>query len=246
MAGLEIGHALQRLGREPLADEPLPVPTDLRVLVAERLDGLAPQTRELLLWCAAMAHPTVASLLGLGDGDATRSALDEALAAGVVECEGDRIRFVHPLLASVPYAGLTPDARRRLHLRLAAAVTDSEEHARHAALGSDQPNEVIAAALEQAALRAGRRGSSDAAAELAELAVARTPLEEVLQLQRRRFDAADYLFHLGDPARARAMTVAGVDLTRQVALECEACCCWPGSPTGPRATADPAPGARRQ
>jgi DNA-binding CsgD family transcriptional regulator len=213
MAGLEIGQALQRLGAEPPADEPLPVPTDLRVLVADRLDSLAPQTRDLLLLCAALAHPTVEMLLGFGDPDLHRRGLDEALAAGVVECEGNRIRFVHPLLASVPYAGLTPDARRRLHLRLAAVVSDPEEHARHAALGCEQTDEAIAAALEQAARRAGRRGSPDAAAELAQLAVARTPVEEVLHLQSRRFDAADYLFHLGDPARARAMAVAGVDLT---------------------------------
>jgi DNA-binding CsgD family transcriptional regulator len=212
MAGLEIGQALQRLGREPPADEPLPVPTDLRVLVADRLDVLSPQTRDLLLLCAALAHPTVETLLTLGNADLHRRGLDEALAAGVVECDGDRIRFVHPLLASVPYAGLTPDARRRLHLRLAAVVSDPEEQARHAALGSDQTDEAIAAALEQAARRAGRRGSPDAAADLAELAVARTPYDEVLNLQRRRFDAADYLFHLGDPARARAMAMAGVDL----------------------------------
>ncbi len=212
MAGLEIGQALQRLGREPPADEPLPVPTDLRVLVAERLDVLAPLTRELLLLCAALAHPTVETLVGLGDPELYRRALDQALAAGVVECDGERVRFVHPLLASVPYAGLTPEARRRLHLRLAAVVSDPEEHARHAALGSEEADEVIAATLEEAARRASRRGSTDAAAELAELAVARTPLEEVLHLQRRRFDAADYLFHLGDPARARAMALAGVDL----------------------------------
>jgi DNA-binding CsgD family transcriptional regulator len=213
MSCLEIGRALQRLGREPLPGEPLPVPTDLRVLVAQRLHGLAPQTRDLLLLCAALARPTVDVLVRLADSQADSLALDEALAAGVVEVDGDRIRFVHPLLASVPYAGLTPDARRAVHRRLAAVVTAPEEQARHAALSSDQPDAAIAAVLEQAAHRASGRGSPDAAAELAELAVARTPPGEAVDSQRRRFDAADYLFHLGDPARARQLVLAGLDLT---------------------------------
>jgi DNA-binding CsgD family transcriptional regulator len=212
MACLEIGRALQRLGREPLPTEPLPVPTDLRILVAERLGGLGPDTRELLLLCAALAHPTVGMLMRLGKPTA-EVALAEALNAGIVECDGDRVRFVHPLLASVPYAGLTGDARRQLHLRLADAVTDPEEQARHAALGSEQPDATVAAALEAAADRAGTRGSPDTAAELAELAVARTPADQPIDLQRRQFDAADYLFHLGDPARARELVVAGIALT---------------------------------
>jgi DNA-binding CsgD family transcriptional regulator len=213
MSCLEIGRALQRLGREPLPGEPLPVPTDLRVLVAQRLHGLAPRTRDLLLLCAALARPTVDVLATLADSHGDGLGLDEALAAGVVEVDGDRIRFVHPLLASVPYAGLTPETRRALHLRLAAVVTDPEEHARHAALSSDQPDAAVAAVLEQAAHRASGRGSPEAAAELAELAVARTPPVDAVDSQRRRFDAADYLFHLGDPPRARQMAMAGLDLT---------------------------------
>jgi DNA-binding CsgD family transcriptional regulator len=203
---------LQRLGREPHPDEPLPVPTDLRVLVTQRLQGLAPGTRDLLLVCAALAHPTVEQVLGIGHRQETAVALAEAVAAGVLECDGERIRFVHPLLASVPYAGLTPDARRAVHRRLCAVVGDPEEQARHAALSSDAPDSATAAALEQAASRASRRGNVEAAAELAELAVGCTPAEEPADLERRRFDAADYLFHLGDPGRARAMTAAGLEL----------------------------------
>src|SRR5260370_28276590 len=44
MMFLEMARALQRRGREPDAGEPLPVPADLRLLVAERLRGLSPQT----------------------------------------------------------------------------------------------------------------------------------------------------------------------------------------------------------
>ena len=40
MMSVEMGRALQRRGREPVADEPLPVPADLKVLVTERLRGV--------------------------------------------------------------------------------------------------------------------------------------------------------------------------------------------------------------
>ena len=43
MICLEMARALQRRGDEPAADEPLPVPLDLRTLVTERLAGLPPR-----------------------------------------------------------------------------------------------------------------------------------------------------------------------------------------------------------
>lgn len=211
MMCLEMARALQRRGREPAAGEPLPVPADLRVLVTERLRGLSEGARQLLLLTAALAQPTVPVVAAaVGDpGDAERS-LNEVLEAGLVELDGERVRFTHPLIASIPYAGLTPDARRRLHQRLAAAVTDPEEHARHAALAGTEPSSAVAAALDTAARRARARGSIDAAAELAELAVARTPASEPDELLRRTVDAAQCRFLLGDVARARALLGGGL------------------------------------
>lgn len=213
MASLEIGRALQRLGRAPLPGEPLPVPTDLRALVADRLRDLRADTRELLLTCAAVAQPTVALLLTAGDEDVMCRALEEAQQARVLTIDGARVRFTHPLLASVPYADLTPDARRRLHLRLAGIVSEPEEHARHAALSADGPDATVAAALEAAAQHASDRGSASAGAELAELAVSRTPPDLVGDLQRRRFDAAERIFRMGEPTRAWDMALSGLKLT---------------------------------
>ena len=96
------------------------------------------------------------------------------MAAGVLEVDGERVRFTHPLIASIPYADLSLAARRALHERLARTVTDLEERARHAALGSVGPSSAVAAALDSAARHARRRGSIDAAAELAQLALSRT------------------------------------------------------------------------
>jgi len=212
MMCLEMARALQRRGAEPSASDPLPVPADLRVLVTERLRGLAPQTREVLLITAALAQPTVAAVAAaVGDAAATARCLEEAIAAGVLEVDGDRVRFAHPLIASIPYEDLSLPARRALHERLATTSTDLEERARHAALGSDEPSSVIAAALDAAARQARRRGSIDAAAELAQLALSRTPASDSGDQLRRTADAARYLFLLGDPARARALLAVGLD-----------------------------------
>ncbi len=211
MMFLEMARAMQRRGREPNADEPLPVPADLRSLVTERLQGLTPQTRQLLLVTAALAQPTVSGVASaIGDAGEYRRSLAEALDAGVLEVDGQRLRFAHPLIASIPYEDLTTDARRLLHQRLAQTVTDPEQHARHAALGADEASASAAAALDVAAQHARARGSLDSAAELAELAVAMTPATEDRNLLSRTVAAAEYLFLLGDTARARTVVTAGL------------------------------------
>jgi hypothetical protein len=211
MMFLEMARALRRRGREPEPGEPLPVPADLRMLVTDRLRGLSAQTRHLLLVTAALAQPTVNGVASvIGDADECSRALAEALDAGVLELDGQRLRFAHPLIASVPYEDLTPEARRRLHERLAQTVADPEQHARHAALGAAQASAPVAAALDVAAQSARSRGSLDSAAELAELAMAATPADERGDLLRRAVAAADYLFRLGDAARARAVVTAGL------------------------------------
>ena len=107
MMCLEMARALRRRGAEPAASEPLPVPADLRVLVTERLHGLAPATREALLLTAALAQPTVTAVAAaVGDAGQAARCLAEAVAAGVVEVDGERVRFTHPLIASIPLADL--------------------------------------------------------------------------------------------------------------------------------------------
>lgn len=213
MMCLEMARALQRRGAGSSASDPLPVPADFKVLVTERLRGLAPLTREALLLTAALAQPTVTAVAAaVGDAAAAAGCLREAVAAGVLEVDGERVRFTHPLIASIPYADLSLAARRALHERLARTVTDPEERARHAALGSDEPSSVVAAALDAAARHARRRGSIDAAAELAQLALGRTAASDQDRL-RRTVDAARYHFLLGDPAAARELLAGAIDAT---------------------------------
>ena len=212
MMFLELARAIQRRGREPHPDEPLPVPADLRSLVTERLRGLRPQTRYLLLVTAALAHSTVGGVAAaIGDADECQRGLSEAVEAGVLELDGQRLRFAHPLIASIPYEDLEPPARRQLHERLAQTVTDPEQHARHAALGTAHASASVAAALEVAARHARSRGSLESAAELAALAMTMTPASDPEDLLRRTTSAAEYLFLLGDPTRARTVVTAGLE-----------------------------------
>lgn len=211
MMFLEMARALQRRGQEPSAGEPLPVPADLRLLVTDRLRGLSAQARRLLLVTAALAHPTVSMVASvIGNAEEYRRALAEALDADVLELQGQRLRFTHPLIASIPYEDLAPEDRRSLHERLAQTVTDPEQHARHAALGAAEASASVAAELDAAARHARSRGSLDSAAELAELAMTATPAGERDDQLRRAVAAAEYLFLLGDQTRARAVVTTSL------------------------------------
>jgi DNA-binding CsgD family transcriptional regulator len=174
----------------------LPVPEDRTRLVEQRLAELPDDTREALVIAAALPRPTVALVT-----DDPR-ALEPAVVAQVVQIEDDRIRFTHPLLASVLYVGLDDEERRMLHRRLADRVSSSEERARHLALAADGPDPDVAATLEQAAADARGRGASAAAAELGELCRRLTPADAQADIQRRTIGAAHYCFAAGDDRRA--------------------------------------------
>ena len=69
----------------------------------------------------------------------------------MVELDGDRIRFTHPLLAPASYVAMPLHRRRRLHRRLAELDVDLEERARHLAIAATGPGRGCAAALDAAA-----------------------------------------------------------------------------------------------
>jgi len=199
---LEIARMLCQSAEEPEPGDPLPVPADLRDLLRARIAQLPQRSAEVLLGAAALARPTVAVLeRAFPDAD---DAMAGAVAAGVVETEGDRVRFTHPLFGSVHYESAPRRAREMIHAQLAAVVDGREERARHRALASDEPKEAVAAELEGAAREAYRRGALAAAAELAELSLARTERESGRSVQRALL-AAELDFALGQPSHARAL-----------------------------------------
>ena len=202
---LELGRAVVRRGHRLGSEEALPVPDSLREVVRERLSALGPPARAALLAASALARPTPALVYAAGGNPSDHGGLADAVEAGVIEIEGDRVRLTHPLLASVAYTDSTADERRRLHGRLAELVDDPEERARHLALAARGPDDQVAAALDEAARRAAARGAPEVAAALAEQAAQFTPVDRAEDVRRRRFEAGDHYFVAGDMLRAREL-----------------------------------------
>jgi DNA-binding CsgD family transcriptional regulator len=202
---LELASALQRRGGTLAPGEELPIPSDLGELLQERLDRLGAAALEAAHVAAALAEPTCMLLeaaLGSGRFDA---ALTEALDARILELDGERLRFTHPLLAFAVAARQSPARRRARHARLAELVRSAEERARHLALATPNPDGHVAAVLEEAARAAHTRGAPAAAAELAEQALRLTPASSLDDVRRRVFTAADLHSRAGDTSRATAL-----------------------------------------
>jgi DNA-binding CsgD family transcriptional regulator len=203
---LELARALPREGDVRGAAAPLPLPETLRQLVDWRLDALPAPVRRIVELAAAVSEPTVALLAAASAGDDEIStAIEAAVAASVIELDGEKVRFAHPLLAASAYSRMAPPRRRRLHRKLASLVDDPEARARHLALGADGPREDIAAAAEEAARLAAARGAPWAAAELCEEAIVLTPPGQRDTLQARQLALVRYHVTSGDQQRARAI-----------------------------------------
>lgn len=161
------------------------MPEDLAQLIGLRIRRLPEPTREALLTAAALSRPTTGLV-----AEADLAAAEEA---DVVRIEpGGRVRFTHPLLASTVYERAPEDRRRELHRDLARRVDEPEERARHLALAATEPDEAVAAVLDEVAATAWARGASQAAADLLEQACRLTPdpdrptgLEPSVSLPRR-------------------------------------------------------------
>ena len=197
---VEIGRAMQRRGDGGGASD-LPMPEALSDLIRDRLDELSVAASDVVEQASALSQPTVPLIAALLGPDVAGEGVEEAVAAHVIALDGEVIRFTHPLLAAELYGDLGDVRRRDLHRRLAAVVSEPEEHARHVALAADGPDESVASELERAAERAHRRGAPDAAADLVEQALELTvsPSERSRRLQF----AARYRIRAGDGARAR-------------------------------------------
>jgi DNA-binding CsgD family transcriptional regulator len=163
-----------------------------------RLAPLPPQSRRLLLVAAAEPVGDVPLLwravqrLGIRPEAATA-----AEAAGLIELR-DHARFRHPLVRSAVYRSATPSERREVH-RALADVTDPDvapdRRAWHRACAALNPDEAVAAELEQSAERALAHGGVAAAAAFLEQSAALTP--DPAERVRRALGGAKVKVHAG-------------------------------------------------
>jgi DNA-binding CsgD family transcriptional regulator len=201
---LELARAAVRAGGSRAAGELL-LPKGIVAVLHHRLAALPERTRDAVGAVAAMGAPTLA----LASAAFEAGVLDPAFAAGVLNEDGDAIRFDHPLLAEAAYRALPPSRRRAVHELLAGIAEDPEERARHLAAAGTPPDAQIAAAIDAGARAALARAAPAAAAGLLE-ASARVEPDPELGAQRR-LAAARHLAAAGDGRRAMAISTALVD-----------------------------------
>jgi DNA-binding CsgD family transcriptional regulator/tetratricopeptide (TPR) repeat protein len=218
---LELARTIATHGSDLEMDEPLPLPKTLHAILTDRLRALPRSVQDALLIASLASDPSVALIARTLPGDGWRR-VRPAVEAEVIELEGERIRFAHPLLASVAQASADLGRRRYAHKLLANVVLDPEERAVHLSLATDRPSEAVASALEQAAMRARARGASDSAANLAERAARLTTAQRPLDTRRRVLLAVDSHFDAGSLGRAERMLERLLEMSPHGKLRAEA------------------------
>jgi len=191
----------------------------LAELVRARIGGLADDARDTLVAVACVAAPTVELIVRAtgAEADDVVGLLEVAESQGIIEIDGQRLRFAHPLLATGVYTSATPARRRAMHRSLAKLVSEPELRARHLALAAVRGDAHTLESLDEAAEMARIRGAPAAAAELLDLAIklgGDTP--------QRQIRSAGHHFNAGEPGRAREMLASTIESLAQEPLRAEA------------------------
>ncbi|MBX3032032.1 MAG: AAA family ATPase [Chloroflexi bacterium] len=181
------------------------LPRTLDSLLLGRIDRLEPADRRVAEAVAAIGRPH-ADLLGrVLDEPDVASLARHAIESGVLATDSDRLRCAHPLIGAALLAALSPGGRRALHGRIAAALDDPVDAARHHAAAAAGPDETVAVLLDRASEVAARRGAGLEAMTLRERALDLTPTDDIGAVVRRRVALADSVFTAGDTERARGI-----------------------------------------
>lgn len=213
----DLAGGLWLAGRRPVTDT-------LENAFHLRFQQLPPDSRRLLL--TAAADPTAdASLLWRA---AERQhipigAATPAETAGLVEFDS-AVRFQHPLARSAIYQRASAPDRRAAHQALAEATdprTDPDRRAWHGGQAASRPDEALAAALEDCAVRAQAKGGAAAAAAFLRRSSQLTP--DPARRAGRALAAAQAGIDAGGLSQAHDMLAAAGagphDETRQARLE---------------------------
>ncbi len=203
---LELGRALVGRGL-PEAGEDIPVPDAIEDALGMHVARLPRRTRRLLLAVALSGGLHVSELEAFGGP----AAVEDAVEAGALVIDGERVRPSHPLLAAAARNRSRASERRQLHLELAGAVADGELRVRHLALATQRPDAELAATVATAAAGASARGAVHDAVSLAEHALRLTPPGAV-EWSDRLLELADYLDVAGEPERLTDLLTPELDV----------------------------------
>jgi DNA-binding CsgD family transcriptional regulator len=201
LALVELGHLL--LGAAEATDRLSPAPTSLNERLerafASRLDDLPAETGLLLLAAALDTRASLGEVLQsaalVHEGAIEIAALDSAVAVGLVEIVDTSVLFHHPLIRSGVQQAASPARVLAMYAALAAVVVDPERQLWHRAMSAVGPDEEIAAALDEHADRARRRGAVTVAAAALERAALLTT--DPSRKGERLVQAAEIAFELG-------------------------------------------------
>ena len=184
------------------------LPRSLSDLVRSRLDQLGEDSPDRAVAAACVGTPTVDVLAEASHETIERvvELLEVAESNGIVQIDGNRVRFTHPLLARGVYSVVGPVRRRQMHRTLADIVEQPELRARHLALAASSADPSTLLALDTAADSARARGAPAAAAELLDLAINLGGDKPI-----RRIRCAEHHFRAGESERADRMLKPTVD-----------------------------------
>jgi hypothetical protein len=146
--------AAQRAGIAALP-EPLPLGRSVERIFAERVSQLSPAAQHLLLVGSAEETGDLAIVLRAAAAQSSGpAALEEAERAGLISVQNGRLQFRHPLVRSAVYQHATFSSRQDVHRSLAKILSGTEDvdrRAWHLAAAAVEPDESVAAALENSA-----------------------------------------------------------------------------------------------
>jgi len=146
----------------------LPLTARLERAFVAQLPGLPAATRALLLAAAAddggIPGEVLKAAAIIESRQVTADAFGPAIAARLVEIDAAELRFRHPLVRSAIYQAATWSQRQAAHAALSEVLAGQpDRQVWHRAAGALEPDEQVAAELEDAAARAERRGAIAAA-----------------------------------------------------------------------------------
>jgi DNA-binding CsgD family transcriptional regulator len=184
---------------ELLSPTPAALTARLERAFGARLEGLAEDTRLVLLAAALDGRASIAELLSaatrVSGDEVALSALDSAAECGLAQAHGSEVRFQHPLIRSAVQSTASPARRLAMYTALAEVVRDPERRLWHRAACAVGHDDEVASALEEQAQIARRRGAVMVAAAALERAAVLTA--DPRRKGERLVRAAELVYDLG-------------------------------------------------